>query len=61
MACRSCGLGPTKRTYSQPKVEKVVNKPHPSKGVIGVSTKKVSVPTRSPARTFNTVGDLGET
>jgi hypothetical protein len=58
MACRSCGIGPirSKKNYSKPKVE-VVAKPHPSKGVISTNTKKVSVPTRSPARTFNTVGE----
>lgn len=58
MVCRSCGLGPTKnkKSYSQSNVEKVAVKPHPSKGII-TSNKKVSVPTKSPTRTFNTLGD----
>lgn len=58
MACRSCGLGPIKpkRSYNQPKAEKIVTKPHPSKGII-TSNKKVSVPTKSPTRTFNTLGE----
>lgn len=60
MSCYSCGLGAskTKRSYSKAKVETVTySKPHPSKGIIPNSKKKASVPTRSPARTFNTVGD----
>ncbi len=61
MSCRSCGLGPIKpRTvYTKSKVETTnVSKPHPSKGIIPNSKKKTSVPTRSPARTFTTLGDL---
>ena len=60
MSCRSCGLGPIKpRTvYSRTKAETAnVSKPHPSKGIIPNTKKKVSVPTRSPARTFNTLGE----
>lgn len=59
MVCRSCGLGPKKsKRVSSPKVETAnVSKPHPNKGIIPNTKKKVSVPTRSPARTFNTLGD----
>jgi hypothetical protein len=58
MVCRSCSLGPVKpkKNYNQTKIEKVAAKTHPSKGII-TSNKKVSVPTKSPTRTFNTLGE----
>lgn len=59
MACRSCGLGPKniKKGIVKPVSEPAVSKPHPSKGIIPNNKRKVSVPTKSPARTFNTLGD----
>ena len=59
MVCRSCGLGPKKiyRSSPKPKVEVTTPKPHPAKGIIDNTKKKTSVPTRSPARTFKTLGD----
>jgi hypothetical protein len=59
MVCRSCGLGPKKnyKASNKTKVEPIVPKFHPSKGMINSTKKKTSVPTRSPARTFKTLGD----
>ena len=56
MACRTCGIGPVKKmppttVKNIPDTNKVK-----IKGAITPS-KKVSLPTRSPARTFNTPGD----
>jgi hypothetical protein len=56
MVCRSCSLGPSKVKPNKTKSEPV-NQSKPMKGLVNTSKRKVSVPTRSPARTFNTVGD----
>lgn len=56
MSCRSCGLGPTKVVTPRAKTPPNVNKVK-AKGAVEIS-KKVSVPTRSPARTFNTTGEI---
>lgn len=59
MVCRSCGIGPSKnyKSVNKTKTEKVAAKQHPSKGVIDNTKRKVSVPTRSSARTFPTLGE----
>jgi hypothetical protein len=59
MVCRSCGIGPSKnyKSVNKSKIEKVTAKSHPSKGVIDNTKRKTSVPTRSPARTFTTLGE----
>ena len=59
MVCRSCGIGPKKnyKSSNKPKAEIVSAKSHPAKGIIDNTKRKVSVPTRSPARTFKTLGD----
>ncbi len=59
MVCRSCGLGPKKiyKASNKTTVEPVTTKSHPSKGIINGTKKKPSVPTRSPARTFKTLGE----
>lgn len=56
MVCRSCSLGPSKVKPNKTKSEPV-NQAKPMKGLVNTSKRKVSVPTRSPARTFNTIGD----
>lgn len=58
MACRSCGIGPKKIKKFPPKIDNdSISRSHPSKGVIENTQKKTSVPTRSPARTFKTLGE----
>ncbi len=59
MSCRSCGLGPyrAKAAPAKPKAENETTKQNPISPRIENKNRKVSVPTRSPARTFNTVGD----
>lgn len=59
MSCRSCGLGPykAKPAPAKPKTESTVTKPNPISPRIENTNRKVSVPTRSPARTFKTTGD----
>ena len=59
MSCRSCGISPyrAKVASAKPKNDPAPNKPNPTRPKIENTNRKVSVPTRSPARTFNTVGD----
>ena len=55
MACRSCGLGPSRPVIKKPKPQ-ITNSGKPPKGLV-TTTKKTNIPTRSPAKTFTTVGD----
>lgn len=59
MSCRSCGISPYRPKVSpaKPQTNSATTKSHPNRPKIENTNKKVSVPTRSPARTFNTVGD----
>ena len=59
MSCRSCGINSYKPKISvaKPRDDSVPNKPNPTRPKVENTNRKVSVPTRSPARTFNTVGD----
>ncbi len=61
MTCRSCGLGPSpvRRTPVKPTTAKVVHRSVPTraKSEQPVKSKKLAIPTRSPARTFNTLGE----
>ncbi len=58
MGCSSCGIGPSsvKRSSAKPTKQSVVVR-SPAKIISNTTSKKMSVPTRSPARTFNTVGE----
>jgi hypothetical protein len=57
MVCRSCSLGPSpaRKASAKPRTNVVITKPNTGKTV--PAGKKTSVPTRSPARTFNNVGE----
>lgn len=61
MTCRSCGLGPSpvKRTPAKPTTSKIVHKSVPTRAKLNqpAPAKKPSIPTRSPGRTFNTLGE----
>lgn len=60
MSCRSCGLGPSpiKKSASKPVAAPIVNRSVPTKAKIESNVKKkTSIPTRSPARTFPSVGE----
>ena len=57
MACRSCGLGPSKRVVKRPQVETVTTRNKPIKGLVTSNKQKTEIPTRSPAKTFTNVGD----
>ena len=56
MSCRSCGLGPSRPVIRKQKVDPTINRNKPPKGLVTAS-KKVTIPTRSPPKTFTTVGD----
>lgn len=58
MVCRSCGLGPSRPTIKRAKTVVTTNTSKPIKGTIPPHKSKTVIPTRSPAKTFTTVGDL---
>lgn len=57
MACRSCSLGSSRPVVNRVKKESVNNNNKPLKGLVTSDKKKTNIPTRSPAKTFTTVGD----
>lgn len=57
MVCRSCGLGPSKSKTIKKPIETVSDRNKHIKGVVQNSTKKTAIPTRSPSRTFPTIGE----
>lgn len=57
MACRSCGLGPGRPKNRVPLAQPATNRSKPPKGVIQTTKQKTTIPTRSPSKTFTTVGD----
>lgn len=60
MGCRSCGLGPSPVKVSEvkPRSNNIVTKSTSNKQKLeGVETKKTSIPTRSPPRTFPNAGE----
>ena len=58
MVCRSCGISWTSKVEkSKTKAVEPVIARVKAKGVVDTTSKKVSVPTRSPARTFKSLGE----